>query len=274
MTPEIAAGGAGPRPQLTLLDAAGHRAGEERFRLLAEIARLGSIAAAAKAVGISYKAAWDAVDALNNLFPRPLVAARPGGRHGGGAELTLAGHRALAAHQQLTRRLNELFRELSAALGEGGAAIPLNPLIWSLTMKTSARNCYYGTISAVKSGEVSSEIVLDISPTNRLAVVITNESAFALGLHPGRQAFALIKASSPILVREADLKRTSARNCLTGSVSRIVPGLVNCEVVLDLGDGKKLAAVITKESADALGFEIGDRVSALVKASQIILCVD
>ncbi|HRJ61773.1 MAG TPA: LysR family transcriptional regulator, partial [Azospirillaceae bacterium] len=58
--------------------------GETRVRLLEAVGREGSISAAARAVGLSYKAAWDAVDAMNNLFGRPLVGAQTGGRKGGG----------------------------------------------------------------------------------------------------------------------------------------------------------------------------------------------
>ena len=61
------------------------RVGAERIALLQAVAELGSISAAAKQVGLSYKGAWDGVQALNNLFDGPLVAAQPGGRQGTGA---------------------------------------------------------------------------------------------------------------------------------------------------------------------------------------------
>ena len=57
----------------------------QRIALLAQIAELGSITRAAKAVGISYKGAWDAIDELNNLAERPLVERSVGGKGGGGA---------------------------------------------------------------------------------------------------------------------------------------------------------------------------------------------
>lgn len=60
----------------------------QRIALLAQIAELGSITRAAKAVGISYKGAWDAIDELNNLAERPLVERSVGGKGGGGARLT------------------------------------------------------------------------------------------------------------------------------------------------------------------------------------------
>jgi molybdate transport system regulatory protein len=60
--------------------------GARRIALLTAIAEQGSISAAARTLGLSYKGAWDGVQALNNLFERPLVLARAGGRRGGNAK--------------------------------------------------------------------------------------------------------------------------------------------------------------------------------------------
>ena len=65
--------------------------GRDRIRLLQTVARAGSITAGAKAAGITYKAAWDALDAMANLFGQPLLETRVGGRAGGGAQLTPTG---------------------------------------------------------------------------------------------------------------------------------------------------------------------------------------
>ena len=73
----------------------------QRIALLAQIAELGSITRAAKAVGISYKGAWDAIDELNNLAERPLVERSVGGKGGGGARLTAEGERLLALYRRL-----------------------------------------------------------------------------------------------------------------------------------------------------------------------------
>src|SRR5690606_13954230 len=92
------------------------RLSEQRKRLLAAIRVHGSISAAAREVGLSYKAAWDAVRAMNTVFGRPLVKANPGGRHGGFAILIPAGERVLAAlavvEAELGRWLGRLQRHL------------------------------------------------------------------------------------------------------------------------------------------------------------------
>jgi molybdate transport system regulatory protein len=71
--------------------------GHERIKVLEAVAEHGSIAKAAKAAGFSYKAGWDAVNALNNLTPSPAFVMKTGGRTGGGAEITAEGRRLIAA---------------------------------------------------------------------------------------------------------------------------------------------------------------------------------
>jgi molybdate transport system regulatory protein len=80
-------------PSLSLridLDPEG-RIGPGKIDLLERIASTGSISAAARAMGMSYKRAWDLVDEMNRLFGKPLVAAQSGGTRGGGASLTAVG---------------------------------------------------------------------------------------------------------------------------------------------------------------------------------------
>src|SRR5690606_3105192 len=90
----------------------------QRARLLHALDAQGSISAAARAVGMSYKGAWDAVAALNTFLDEPLVSAETGGSGGGGARLTDTGRRVLAFHQALT----ELQNRLLAGQGEAARA--------------------------------------------------------------------------------------------------------------------------------------------------------
>ncbi|WP_317930772.1 TOBE domain-containing protein [Halioxenophilus sp. WMMB6] len=256
------------KPLLTLTNDLGYKVGEDRFRLLAAIAEHGSISQAAKAVGLSYKAAWDAINAMNNLFPSPVVTGKSGGKHGGGAQVTAIGQQALVTHQKLSQSLARVMEQLEKELTES-ASETLSPLLWSFAMRTSARNTYHGVIDEIVPGAVNTEICLKISDSARLAIIVTNESARALGLYQGREAFALIKASSPILV--GGQIATSARNQLPGVVSNIALGAVNAEVTLDLGDGKSLVAIVTNESVKQMALTVGSKLFAVIKASQIIL---
>ena len=76
-------------------------AGTEHVRLLEAIGREGSISAAARAIGLSYKAAWSRVTALNTLAGRPLVTSQRGGAEGGGAALTREGINFVEAFRRL-----------------------------------------------------------------------------------------------------------------------------------------------------------------------------
>ena len=75
--------------------------GPGKAELLEGIAETGSIAAAGRRMGMSYKRAWLLVDAMNATFSGPLVDAAKGGAGGGGAALTPLGQRMLAAYRGL-----------------------------------------------------------------------------------------------------------------------------------------------------------------------------
>ncbi len=78
--------------------------GPGRADLLEGIARTGSIAAAGKAMGMSYKRAWGLVRALNDGFGAPLVVSSRGGAEQGGANLTPLGREALARYRAMQAR--------------------------------------------------------------------------------------------------------------------------------------------------------------------------
>lgn len=77
--------------------------GPGKAALLEGIAETGSISAAGRALGMSYKRAWTLIEALNACFTEPLVAAAKGGRGGGGAHLTPLGTEVLSAYRRMER---------------------------------------------------------------------------------------------------------------------------------------------------------------------------
>jgi molybdate transport system regulatory protein len=209
---------------------------------------------------------------MNNLFGRPLVEARAGGRKGGGAALTAEGLRVIQTFHRLEGELARTLRALEPDLA--GTGISTTTLIWGFMMQTSARNVLRGTVAAVSEGAVNAEVTLTLSPETALVAVITRDSVGRLGLCPGREAMALIKASFVVLAPVGEAQRTSVRNRIEGTVSRREDGAVNSEITLDIGGGKALTAVITLGSATALGLAAGGRAVALVDAGHVILAVD
>lgn len=246
--------------------------GKDRIALLAAIAEHGSITAAAKAVGLSYKAAWDAVDAMNNSAGEPLVIRAAGGKGGGGTMLTPRGEGLVRTFRALEAE-HRIFVAQLARAGErlGGNVAEDLQLMRRIMVKTSARNKLFGRVAAVRAGAVNDEVTLGLAGGQQVVATITHESVETLGLAHGVEAFALIKASSVLVGVPDPGLRLSARNQLPGVVSRIVPGAVNTEVVMDLDGGGTMAAIVTNASVTALGLAEGVPVLAIFKASSVIL---
>lgn len=260
------------RASLTLETVGAGRVGTNRIALLRAIAATRSISAAARSMGMTYKGAWDAVQVLNNLFARPLVIAATGGRDGGTSVVTPAGEAVIAAFGATEAALSAAAARLQHVLATDDPAA-LQPVLWGMMMKTSARNALRGTVTKVTIGTIDAEVVLDVGDGVEIVATITRESATDLGLAPGCAAIALIKSSFVILARGDASLRTSARNALAGMVMRREDGAVSSEITLELTEGKTLTATVTKESADLLELMPGTPAVALVKASHVILAV-
>ncbi|CAJ3219414.1 TOBE domain-containing protein [Burkholderia pseudomallei] len=246
--------------------------GAARIALLAAIGETGSITRAAKAVGLSYKGAWDAIDTMNNLAGEPLVLRATGGKGGGGTTLTPRATALIAAFRAIEREHRRFIDAASAAV-EG---FEVNwKLIGRIGMKTSARNQLFGKVLAVKHGAVNDEVVLALPGEHTITAVVTHESVQELGLAPGVDACALVKASWVVLaVEDGSPLRLSARNQLQGVVETVTRGAVNSEVLLALDGGMTLAAIVTNDSVDALGLAQGVSAVAVFKASSVILAVN
>lgn len=244
--------------------------GRGRIALLQAIAEHGSITQGAKAFGMSYKAAWDAIDTMNNLAGEPLVETATGGRGGGATRLTERGRQlvdrfteVMAIHRRFIEQLGKEALDLDHELS----------LLRILNMKTSARNQFVGKVKAIRRGAVNDEIALELPGGAEIVAVITCDSTESLGLQIGSTAIALIKASSVMLVSDPGGAKLSARNQLTGVVAEVVPGAVNADVLLDVAGCGRVAAIVTRESVAAMGLAPGVRATAVFKASSVILAV-
>ena len=241
----------------------------DHLELLERIDASGSISNAASTMGMSYKAAWQAVERMNNLSEHPLVERQTGGRHGGGTRLTTFGRRMLTTCRRLEQEQGKILAALSQTMDDFE---PYYQLVRRFDMKTSARNQFIGKVKSVKHGPINAEVILGIGGGDELAAVITRDSAEHLGLIEGMEVHALIKAPW-IIVTTDDSIRTSARNRLCGSIVRCQEGAINSEVVIELPGGKLVVATVTNESLHELGLAEGKRACALIKASHIILAV-
>ncbi len=144
-----------------------------------------------------------------------------------------------------------------------------------LTLLTSARNHFSGTVTTITNGAVNDEVVLKLTGGEQITAVVTHGSVENLGLKVGSEALALVKASWVLVGVESagQQLKLSARNQLRGTVQRLTPGAVNTEVVIALKGGNSVAAIITNTSAQDLKLAEGAKVTAIFKASSVILGV-
>jgi molybdate transport system regulatory protein len=242
-------------------------AGEGRIALLRAIEATGSISQAAKAVGISYKFAWDSIDAMNGASGSPLVQRSAGGKGGGGTRLTEAGHALIAAYQRYQQE-HALFLQ---RLGDDAGVSTLLEFMERLRMKTSARNQLFGTVLAIHNGEVNDLVEFQLNSGDRLTASITHDSTARLELQPGAALHALIKASWVQLVAADYTGTEPSDNLLHGEVRQVTRGSADTEVSLELTGGATLVAVLGNAQADGLELTAGKPVAALVKAAHMIL---
>lgn len=241
--------------------------GKGRIELLEQIERTGSISKAAKAMKMAYKAAWDSLDAMNNLAEEPLVDKSTGGKGGGGTKLTPYAKQLIETykviHEEHERFLNNLSLRIN---GEGGHL----RMIESMNIRVSARNQLLGRVVMIHKGGVNSEVVLKLVGGDSITAIVTNESIGLLDLRIDTDVYAIFKSGAVMLSPDLSLQ-LSSRNRLVGKVSRISSGGVNSEVILELKGANTLCATITNESLEELGIKKGMEVAAFCKASSVIL---
>lgn len=244
--------------------------GDKRITLLEQIGTSGSISQAAKNVGLSYKGAWDAVDTMNSMFGEPLVVTVTGGKGGGGTQLTATGVRIVDAHRVLRREQQRFLEAASSGIQDFEQVYHM---IRRLSVKTSARNQFFGKVTAIKLGPVNVEVELTLTGGDKIHSVITHDGLDNLSLSIGSEAWALVKASWMILATPEAAHQVSARNKLKGQITRITPGNINTEVSLQLAGGNTVSVVITNESVTELSLAVGVEVCAVFKASSVIMGV-
>ncbi|MGA4636643.1 TOBE domain-containing protein [Pseudomonas solani] len=258
--------------RMSLETAIGAELSGTRIRLLEQIDLKGSINRASRAVPISYKAAWEAIDTLNNLSPEPLVIRLAGGPGGGGSQLTDYGRRVVALYRALEGEYQSTLDRVAGQLSEAhqGDVLAFQKLMRRMRMVSSARNQFSGVVSGITIGPVEAEVRVKVDEATEIASVVTLASLENLGLAEGVEVLALVKASS-VMLASGPIAGLSARNQLWGEVTVIHPGPVNNEISLALPSGRSIAAVVTHTSCESLGLQPGHRACAFFKASSVIL---
>jgi molybdate transport system regulatory protein len=240
----------------------------KQWALIKAVDCTGSITQAAKSVGMSYKAAWDNIEKMNVQSAQPLLIRSVGGKGGGSTHLTPYGAKLLKRFEDLSHYLNRYLDLLNQYSTNLETDIDLAHL---LNMKTSASNQFSGKITHIKTGTVNDEMTVAISPNANLVASITRHSSQKMQLAVGDVVFALIQASSIIVLTDIKKGQISARNQMAGKISALQSGVVNVEVVIDCGEGQTLVTMVTKQSLIDMNLKKGVAVLAAFKAGHVML---
>jgi len=252
-----------------LNEALGHAASDKRLEVLRRVGQTGSISQAARDAGISYKAAWQAIETLTNLSGLPLVDRSVGGNGGGGARITTHGLRLLALADELAQaRAQVLARHAVDGIGPA-------PRDSGLGLRTSMRNqvpCQVVDVQAHGPGTMVA-VGLTTPSGDWLLSTITRESADLLGLGPGLRVLALCKATA-VAVGPDGAGRPSGQTLdargfcwLRGRVAETVGGEGQQEVALELSGG----GVWSGFAAPGAVWHAGDVACAVFSPSAVVI---
>ena len=238
---------------------------EKRIVLLHAIDEHGSISKAAKAVPMSYKSAWEAVDMMNSLSPEPIVCRETGGKDGGGTTITKYGERLLEnyallkdEHTRFLTRLSELTNIQSGTF----------KTIGRLAMQLSARNQIQAEVLNIDSHDVNTKIGLKLKGGQVLSVVVTQEAVENLHLEVGEVVTAIFKSSAVVPYVGED---QGQGNILEGTISKIEKDEKNIKILIDIGPHNKIVSVISKKSLEGIAISEGKPIEVKIKSHDIIL---
>ena len=138
-------------------------------------------------------------------------------------------------------------------------------------MKISARNQFAGRIESIQEGSVNASVALNIKGESTITATISLASVKELGLAPGKDAVAVVKATE-VMIGIGEMK-ISARNQLVGKIVKIEEGKVNAIVTLKTAGGDNVAATISLAAVKELGLAVGTEAKAVIKATSVMIAV-
>ncbi len=239
---------------------------EKRIELLHAIEEHGSISKAAKAVPMSYKSAWEAVDSMNALSPEPIVCRETGGRDGGGTTITAYGQQLLKNYGVLKEEHRRFLEKLSELTDIQSGAFKT---IGRLAMQISARNQIQAEVVSVESQNVNAKIRLKFKSGKELLSVITKEAVEDLHIEEHQTVIAIFKSSAVILSKKVDDR--SKENRLEGIIRKIDKDVENTKIVVDIGNHDTLVSVMPTSVVEKMEIIEGSSVIVMIKANDIMI---
>ncbi|MGX2970206.1 TOBE domain-containing protein [Ursidibacter sp. B-7004-1] len=164
----------------------------KRIGLLKAIQHTGSINQAAKNANVSYKSAWDHLEAMNAISPKPLLERNTGGKNGGGTQLTSYAERLLQLYDLLSHTQEKAFQILQ------DEQIPLDSVLTAtatFSPQSSARNQLFGKVAGIQYFNGGCDVSVQIANFPiELTACITPKSAERLKLSLDKEVLLMIKA--------------------------------------------------------------------------------
>lgn len=246
---------------LRVSQALGHAITDKRLQILRSLSKAGSISQAARDAGVSYKAAWQAIDTLSNLSGVALVEKVVGGAGGGGTRLTQAGQQLLDAAQ----RLGSARKQLMANIQQSATHQALPKASLALTFRTSMRNQFLGVVTKLNMSGGLAWVTVQLPDSTQWVAKITRESAQLLDLQAGVEVMVWCKATAVGMSRQAPVAPPA--NVVSGKVkrkSRSEPA----EISLQIGPNLNLIGFAAHP-----GINTGDSVYAFFEDSSLVLAL-
>ena len=238
---------------------------EKRIVLLHAIKEHGSISKAAKAVPMSYKSAWGAVDTMNSLSPEPIVSRETGGKDGGGTTITAYGETLLVNYALLKVEHTRFLERLSTLTDIQSGTFKT---IGRLAMQISARNQIQVEVMGIESHNVNAKITLKLKSGQVLHSVITQEAVENLHLKRGEPVTAIVKSSAVVVQR---LENERCENILEGIISKIEEDETNVKIVVDIGAHDKVVSVMSQEDMESIVLCEGNTIKLMIKSNDLML---
>ena len=262
----------------SLTAALAEKRSDRRIEVLRRIQACGSISEAARQVGISYKAAWQALDTLSNLAGVELVQRSVGGKGGGGAVLTPDALLLLEAADAMGHAREQLQIQLQKArsktaqpsVGER-ASISVATTLARLQVVTSMRNQWPCVVDSVSANGALVVVQMHGAEAGAQQFVvrshITQESAQLLGLQPGLPVLAMCKATAVTVA--AGAAADTAPNHWSGNVARATRGGAVQELAVRLDAGVQLVGF----SREATSLRARAKVAVVVEPSAVVIAL-
>ncbi|TCK01909.1 molybdate transport system regulatory protein [Volucribacter psittacicida] len=236
----------------------------KRIRLLQEIAQCGSINQAAKNAKVSYKSAWDHLQAMNDISPKPLLERNTGGKNGGGTQLTQYAIRLLQLYELLIQTQQKAFEILQ------DESIPLTNILNAtarFSLQSSARNQLFGKVKIIEQHNAQTLIGIDIAGLSQLIyATITQKSAVRLQLILNKEIMLMFKAPWLKLSTQQPTPLTR-KNSFKGQISAITTQGTHQEIVVQVGNDIEFCALVNKPN----DFQLNQVVWTYIEPESIIL---